>query len=92
LKTNTSPVWRPENGPNAYFNPNAYPLYVDGIAAVGADGTYWDCYYNYYRGSASFNSLSTLNTGVATANSGTSELQGVGAGDTDVVAEYQFVY
>lgn len=86
------PVCCPENGPNASFNPNAYPLYIDGIAAVGADGTYWDCYFNYYTGSASFTSLSTANTSVATVNSGTSELQGVSVGETDVVGDYQYVY
>jgi len=86
------PVCCPENGPNAYFNPNAYQLYIDGFAVVGADGTYWDCYYNYYTGSASFISLSTLNTGVATANNGTGELYGASAGSTEVDGDYQYVY
>ena len=86
------PVCCPDNGPTAHFNPNSYPLYVDGVAFVGANGDYWDCYFNYYTGSASWNSLWTTNTSVATVNGGTSELQGVNAGDTDVVGEYQYVY
>lgn len=86
------PVCCPDSGPYSHFNPNSYPLYVNGYAFVGTDGEYWDCYFNYYSGIASWNSMWTVNTSVATLNTGNSQLHGVSVGNTNVVGEYQYFY
>jgi hypothetical protein len=84
------PTCCPDSGNGGVFDPNAYTLYVNGSALTNGRGDYYDCYGNWYTGSLFFNSMWTDNTSVATINSSTEQLQGIGAGQTAVGGEYDF--
>lgn len=84
------PTCCPDSGNGGVFDPNAYALYVNGSALTNGRGDYYDCYGNWYTGSLDFSFLWTNNTSVATINSSTEQLQGIGAGQTAVGGNYDF--
>jgi hypothetical protein len=85
------PVCCPDSGPSGGFDPNAYGLYVDNFAFTNARGDYYDCYGNFYAGTLAWNSMWTNNTSIAAINASTEELHGMGAGETEVEGNYQYV-
>jgi hypothetical protein len=85
------PVCCPDSGPSGGFDPNAYGLFVDNFAFTNARGDYYDCYGNFYSGTLGWNSMWTNNTSIATINASTQQLHGMGAGETAVEGNYQYV-
>jgi len=80
----------PDSGPYSHFNPNAYVLYVNGIAFANGNGDYHDCYGNHYSGAFSWSSMWTNNTSIATVTGSNAQLNGIDVGTTSVAIQYQF--
>jgi hypothetical protein len=81
------PVCCPDSGPIGGFDPNAYQLYIDGFAAIGSNGQYYDCYNNWYSTGIWWASLGTDDPGVATITTG-DELLGESSGFTYLNGTY----